>query len=111
MNDKISAKQLDRAAFIYIRQSTLQQVRHNLESSRRQYELQDRASSLSDLHPRLKREPVCIDVKARKFFGSGFGVCRWKWPTGWFALRWPRVRLSRWIFRLPPAALPCRRVA
>jgi len=46
MNDKISAKQLDRAAFIYIRQSTLQQVRHNLESSRRQYELQDRAREL-----------------------------------------------------------------
>lgn len=46
MNDKISAKQLERAAFVYIRQSTLQQVRHNLESNRRQYELQGRAREL-----------------------------------------------------------------
>jgi len=46
MNDKISAKQLERAAFVYIRQSTLQQVRHNLESNRRQYELQNRAEEL-----------------------------------------------------------------
>ena len=46
MTDKISVKQLDRAAFIYIRQSTLQQVRHNVESHRRQYALQDRAREL-----------------------------------------------------------------
>ena len=29
MNDKISAKHLERAAYVYIRQSTLQQVRHD----------------------------------------------------------------------------------
>jgi DNA invertase Pin-like site-specific DNA recombinase len=46
MNDKISAKHLERAAYVYIRQSTLQQVRHNLESSRRQYALQGRAREL-----------------------------------------------------------------
>jgi DNA invertase Pin-like site-specific DNA recombinase len=46
MNDKISAKHLERAAYVYIRQSSLQQVRHNLESSRRQYALQDRAREL-----------------------------------------------------------------
>ena len=46
MNDKISAKQLERAAYVYFRQSSLQQVRHNLESSRRQYALQDRAREL-----------------------------------------------------------------
>jgi DNA invertase Pin-like site-specific DNA recombinase len=46
MNDKIGSTQLERAAFVYIRQSTLQQVRHNLESNRRQYELQDRAREL-----------------------------------------------------------------
>jgi hypothetical protein len=43
MNDKISAKHLERAAYVYIRQSALQQVRQNLESGRRQYALQDRA--------------------------------------------------------------------
>jgi len=46
MNDKISAKHLERAAYVYIRQSTLQQVRQNLESSRRQYALQERARKL-----------------------------------------------------------------
>ena len=46
MNDKITDKHLERAAYFYIRQSTLQQVRHNQESSRRQYALQDRARDL-----------------------------------------------------------------
>lgn len=46
MNDKITSRHLERAAYVYIRQSTLQQVRHNLESSRRQYELQARAREL-----------------------------------------------------------------
>ena len=55
MTDKISAKQLERAAYVYIRQSTLQQVRHNLESNRRQYALRDRARELGF------REVVVID--------------------------------------------------
>jgi excisionase family DNA binding protein len=46
MNDKITAKHFGRAAYVYIRQSTLQQVRHNVESQRRQYGLQERARQL-----------------------------------------------------------------
>lgn len=46
MNEKISDHHLQRTASIYIRQSTLQQVRNNLESNRRQYELEDRAKEL-----------------------------------------------------------------
>ena len=46
MNDKITAAHLDRAAYIYIRQSTLQQVQHNVESNRRQYALRERAGAL-----------------------------------------------------------------
>ncbi|MBC8280871.1 MAG: recombinase family protein [Chloroflexi bacterium] len=46
MSDKINSQHLERAAYVYIRQSTLQQVRNNLESSRRQYALEDRARSL-----------------------------------------------------------------
>jgi DNA invertase Pin-like site-specific DNA recombinase len=46
MNDKITPEHLERAAYVYIRQSSLQQVRHNLESRRRQYELKDRAREL-----------------------------------------------------------------
>jgi DNA invertase Pin-like site-specific DNA recombinase len=43
---KITEEHLGRAAFVYIRQSTLQQVRQNVESKRRQYALEDRARSL-----------------------------------------------------------------
>ena len=46
MSDKITSRHLERAAYVYIRQSTLQQVRNNLESSRRQYALEDRARVL-----------------------------------------------------------------
>ena len=46
MNDKITSKHLERAAYVYVRQSTLQQVRHNVESNRRQYALETRAREL-----------------------------------------------------------------
>ena len=46
MSDKITQRHLERAAYVYIRQSTLQQVRNNLESGRRQYALEDRARVL-----------------------------------------------------------------
>ncbi|MGA2752026.1 MAG: recombinase family protein [Verrucomicrobiota bacterium] len=46
MNDKITVQHLERAAYVYIRQSTLQQVRHNVESGRRQYALENRAREL-----------------------------------------------------------------
>src|ERR1700758_4573084 len=43
---KITADHLRRAAYIYVRQSTLDQVQHNHESRRRQYALADRARQL-----------------------------------------------------------------
>ena len=43
---KITAEHLSRQACVYIRQSTPDQVRHNLESQRRQYALVDHARSL-----------------------------------------------------------------
>jgi len=46
MNDKIRPVHLQRSAYVYIRQSTMNQVRNHLESQRRQYELQDRARQL-----------------------------------------------------------------
>lgn len=46
MNSKITSQHLGRAAYVYIRQSTLQQVRHNLESNRRQYALEQSAREL-----------------------------------------------------------------
>jgi DNA invertase Pin-like site-specific DNA recombinase len=46
MSDKITVHHLERAAYVYIRQSTLHQVRNNVESGRRQYALAERARAL-----------------------------------------------------------------
>ena len=43
---KITAEHLQRSAWVYIRQSTPDQLVHNLESQRRQYGLADRAKQL-----------------------------------------------------------------
>jgi hypothetical protein len=43
---KIMVDHLGRGAFVYIRQSTADQLLHNLESRRRQYGLADRARQL-----------------------------------------------------------------
>jgi DNA invertase Pin-like site-specific DNA recombinase len=45
-SDKITPEHLARKAIVYIRQSTVGQVRHNLESQRRQYELADKARAM-----------------------------------------------------------------
>ena len=44
--NKITAEHLARRACVYIRQSTPDQVKYNLESKRRQYGLADRARAL-----------------------------------------------------------------
>jgi excisionase family DNA binding protein len=46
MMSKIGAEHLSRRAYVYVRQSTLDQVRHNRESQLRQYGLADRARGL-----------------------------------------------------------------
>ena len=43
---RITPDHLSRAAWVYVRQSTPRQVRHNLESQGRQYALRDRAHQL-----------------------------------------------------------------
>ena len=45
-HEKVRPEHLARAARVYVRQSTMDQVRHNHESRRRQYELADRARAL-----------------------------------------------------------------
>ena len=44
--EKIRAEHLERAGYVYVRQSSLHQVRHHLEGQRRQYALADRAREL-----------------------------------------------------------------
>ena len=46
MTDKITSEHLARTAYIYIRQSTPDQVHHNKESQQRQYGLRERARAL-----------------------------------------------------------------
>jgi len=46
MNEKIRPEHLQRAAYLYIRQSTVHQVRFHLEGQKRQYELSQRAREL-----------------------------------------------------------------
>jgi len=46
MNSKIQTHHQERYAYIYLRQSTMGQVRYNRESTERQYALKDRALSL-----------------------------------------------------------------
>lgn len=43
---KVTARHLERTAFLYVRQSTLRQVMHNTESTQRQYALRQRAIAL-----------------------------------------------------------------
>jgi DNA invertase Pin-like site-specific DNA recombinase len=45
-HQKVQAEHLGRNAFLYVRQSTLRQVQENVESSKRQYGLRDRAFAL-----------------------------------------------------------------
>lgn len=46
MSIKITPDHLDRQAYVYVRQSTADQLLHNHESRRRQYALTDRARAL-----------------------------------------------------------------
>jgi DNA invertase Pin-like site-specific DNA recombinase len=65
MSEKISVEHLKRAAYVYIRQSSSQQVRYHLEGQKRQYGLAERARQLG-FH-----EVVVIDEDLGR---SGSGV-------------------------------------
>ena len=46
MSDKIQPQHLARTAFVYVRQSSLQQVRDHTEGQRQQYALVERARAM-----------------------------------------------------------------
>lgn len=56
MLQQVTAQQLTRLACLYVRQSTLQQVLENTESTARQYALRDRAKALgwADVNAEIK---------------------------------------------------------
>ena len=61
---KISPEHLAREAYVYVRQSTTDQLKHNHESRRRQYQLADRARQLG-----------WNDVACLRFQGPRTGSC------------------------------------
>lgn len=54
MSDRITSNHLGRAAFVYIRQSTVTQLERNRESTDRQYKLVDRAMLLGWRRDRVR---------------------------------------------------------
>ena len=64
---RITAAHLDRAAFVYVRQSTTAQIQHNRESTRRQYRLVERAAELG-----WKPEQIHVVDDDLGISGSGF---------------------------------------
>jgi DNA invertase Pin-like site-specific DNA recombinase len=54
MNPTISERHLSKTAFVYVRQSTLAQVRHNQESTERQYALREKALELGWSEPTVQ---------------------------------------------------------
>src|SRR5258708_21083594 len=72
MREKIQAIHIDREACVYVRQSSMQQVRTRLEGQRRQYDLRERAQTLG-----FQRVTVIDEDLGRSGTGSverpGFG--------------------------------------
>src|SRR5476651_1012915 len=64
MNTKITPQHLSKPAYIYIRQSTLAQVRHHQESTERQYALREKALALG-------WQPTAVRILDRDLGQSG----------------------------------------
>ena len=62
---KIAPEHLNRQAFVYVRQSTQDQVLHNHESRRRQYGLADRARQLGWAEPWIKNSRITYKRRRR----------------------------------------------
>jgi DNA invertase Pin-like site-specific DNA recombinase len=73
MSEKIQPSHIEREAYVYIRQSSMQQVRTRLEGPRRQYDLRERAQELG-----FQRVVVIDEDLGRSGTGSVErpGLCR-----------------------------------
>jgi hypothetical protein len=54
MNPTISEQHLSKTAYVYVRQSTLAQVRHHQQSTERQYALREKALELGWSDPSVQ---------------------------------------------------------
>jgi len=72
LQQKISSDHLARKAIVYLRQSSLQQVRHNTVSQRLQYALVDRAKALGFQRVEVIDCDLCISAAAGAEQREGF---------------------------------------
>lgn len=54
VSSKVTGRHLERAAYVYVRQSSLEQVRTNVESTRRQYDMAERAVAMGWCREQVK---------------------------------------------------------
>ena len=87
--NKISPEHLARGAFVYVRQSTADQLRNNHESRRRQYALAERAQMLG------WSEVVVIDDDLGKWRARASSGC-WRPSALGRSARWYRSRHPDW---------------
>jgi hypothetical protein len=85
VSEKIQASHIEREAYVYIRQSTMQQVRTRLEGQRRQYDLRERAQALG-----FQRVVVIDEDQGRSGTGS---VERGRASAGC----WPQYAPGKWV--------------
>jgi hypothetical protein len=88
MSDKIKPHHLERKAILYIRQSSLYQVNHNLESQKLQYAMEARLQQLGwreieVVDDDLGRQPGLSLALALNAWWQKFVWERWaQWPRG-----------------------------
>src|ERR1700757_4796123 len=91
---KITAAHLGRGAFVYTRQSTADQLLHNLESRRRQYGLADRARSSVGRPSRLST--MILAAQAVASIGRASSAC-WQRSAKVASVRYSRSKRRDWL--------------
>jgi hypothetical protein len=90
---KITADHLGRGAFVYIRQSTADQLLHNLESRRRQYGLADRARQLGWVTVEVIDDDLAAPASAS--IGRASSAC-WQRSVKAGSVRYSRSKRRGW---------------
>ena len=97
MNPKITTQHLSKPAYIYIRQSTLAQVRHHQESTERQYALRDKALALGWSETAIRVLDRDLQIVVNGLWAARQPAsCPHGRPT---RVRVPRDDVSRWFRR------------
>jgi DNA invertase Pin-like site-specific DNA recombinase len=81
MHRQIAATQLQRQAYLYVRQSTLRQVLEHTESTKRQYALRERAVALG--WPLDRIVVIDSDLGRSGADSDRRGFQSWWLPSGW----------------------------